>query len=65
MGVDRLRERVVAHLRAHGSLDTPGYKALIGTSRRAAVPLMELFDGEKLTLRSGERRVLRSGQGSP
>lgn len=63
--VDRLRERVVAHLRAHGSLDTPGYKALIGTSRRAAVPLMELFDGEKLTLRSGERRVLRSGQGSP
>ncbi len=61
--VDRLRERVVAHLRAHGSLDTAAYKALIGTSRRAAVPLMELFDEEKVTLRSGERRVLRSGQG--
>ena len=61
--VDRLRERVVAHLRAHGSLDTSGYKALIGTSRRAAVPLMELFDAEKLTLRSGERRLLRPGAG--
>ena len=54
-----LRERVVAHLREHGSLDTPTYKALIGTTRRYAVPLMELFDGERLTLRAGEARVLR------
>ena len=57
--VDALRERLVAHLRAHGAIGTPAYKALIGTSRRTAVPLMELFDEERLTLRTGDRRVLR------
>ena len=48
--------------RAHGELDTPAYKALIGTSRRTAVPLMELFDAERLTVRRGETRVLRRGR---
>jgi len=59
--VDKLREKVVARLREHGRLETPDYKALIGTSRRTAVPLMELFDQEHLTVRSGEARVLRRG----
>jgi len=59
--VDALREQVVARLREQGRLDTPDYKALIGTSRRTAVPLMELFDQEHLTVRSGEGRVLRRG----
>jgi selenocysteine-specific elongation factor len=59
--VDALREEVVAQLRERGRLETPDYKALIGTSRRTAVPLMELFDQEHLTVRSGEARVLRRG----
>jgi selenocysteine-specific elongation factor len=59
--VDALREKVVAQLRERGRLETPDYKALIGTSRRTAVPLMELFDQEHLTVRSGEARVLRRG----
>lgn len=57
--VAALRERVAAHLREHGSLDTSTYKTLIGTSRRTAVPLMELFDEERLTLRRGDLRFLR------
>jgi len=59
--VDALREKVVAHLRAHGALDTSAYKALVGTTRRTAVPLMELFDAEHLTVRRGNARVLRRG----
>ncbi len=59
--VDALREEVVAQLRARGRLETSDYKQLIGTSRRTAVPLMELFDQEHLTVRSGEARVLRRG----
>ncbi len=59
--VDALRERVVAALRVHGGLDTPAYKDLIGTTRKHAVPLMEFFDGERTTLRVGNRRVLRKG----
>ena len=61
VAVDELRERVAAHLRACGSLDTTAYKELIGTSRKYAVPLMELFDNEHLTVRRGEVRVLRRG----
>ena len=58
--VQDLRERVRAHLEREGRLDTPTYKKLIGTTRKHAVPLMELLDGEKLTIRRGELRVLRA-----
>ncbi|MDX1649440.1 MAG: SelB C-terminal domain-containing protein, partial [Myxococcota bacterium] len=57
--VDALREEVRGRLEAEGSLPTAAYKALIGTSRKWAVPLMELFDAEHLTVRRGEARVLR------
>jgi selenocysteine-specific elongation factor len=57
--VDDLRERVVAHLREHQTLETPAYKSMIGTTRKYAVPLMELFDAEHLTMRAGENRILR------
>jgi selenocysteine-specific elongation factor len=59
--VDALRGRVVAYLKQHGAIDTAAYKTLIGTSRRTAMPLMELFDEERLTLRRGEERALRRG----
>ncbi len=55
--VDALEERVRAHFRACDELDTPTYKGLIGTSRRTAVPLMELFDDRHLTRRRGNSRV--------
>jgi selenocysteine-specific elongation factor len=60
--VDALRARVVEHLRAHRELETPAYKTLIGTTRKHAVPLMELFDRERVTLRVGNKRVLRGGR---
>ena len=55
--VDALEARVVQHLREHGEIDTPRYKSLIGTTRRTAVPLMELFDDRQLTRRRGNVRV--------
>ena len=64
VAVDELREKVLAHLSEHGALATAAYKDLIGTSRKWAVPLMELFDGEHLTMRKGEARVLRRRPGS-
>ena len=60
--VDALRERVVAHLKQHGALETPAYKTLIGTTRKHAMPLMELFDQERVTLRVGNKRVLRGAK---
>jgi selenocysteine-specific elongation factor len=61
--VAALRGRVVAHLREAGELDTPSYKRLIGTTRKHAVPLMELLDAQRVTLRRGAVRVLRGGGG--
>jgi selenocysteine-specific elongation factor len=57
--VEALRERMRAHFREHPTLDTPTYKALIGTTRRTAVPLMELLDTQRFTQRRGEVRILR------
>ena len=61
--IKSLREKVVAHFETHDTLDTPSYKALIGTTRRTAVPLMELFDSEHLTVRRGEARRLHRPKG--
>jgi selenocysteine-specific elongation factor len=61
--VEALRERLRAYFRERDTLDTPTYKGLIGTTRRTAVPLMELLDTERFTARRGDVRVLRkSGQ---
>jgi selenocysteine-specific elongation factor len=57
--VEALRERMRAHFREHDTLDTQTYKALIGTTRRTAVPLMELLDTERFTTRRGDVRILR------
>jgi selenocysteine-specific elongation factor len=57
--VAALRDRIAAHFDSHDRLETPDYKALIGTTRRTAVPLMEYFDDIHLTIRSGDARVLR------
>jgi len=60
--VDALRERVIEQLQQHGGIETPAYKTLIGTSRKHAVPLMELFDQQRVTLRVGNKRVLRGAK---
>jgi selenocysteine-specific elongation factor len=53
-----LIERVVAHFESHEELDTQTLKALIGTSRRTAMPLMALLDDLQITRRDGSVRRL-------
>ena len=57
-----LREKLVAHLRSHRAITTQEFKDLVGATRKHVIPLAEYFDREKVTLRVGERRVLR-GEG--
>jgi selenocysteine-specific elongation factor len=54
-----LRGKLHAHLEAHGQISAQEWKALVGSSRKYAIPLAEYFDAEKLTLRVGEVRKLR------
>jgi selenocysteine-specific elongation factor len=57
-----LRGRLVEHLRARREISTQEFKDLVGATRKHVIPLAEYFDREKVTLRVGERRVLR-GEG--
>ena len=60
----RLREKLVAFLRERKSITTQEFKDLVGATRKHVIPLAEHFDEEKVTLRVGEKRVLR-GEGKP
>jgi selenocysteine-specific elongation factor len=57
------RAVAVEKLRAKGSLTMLEFKDLIGTTRKFVVPLCEWLDREHVTIRVGEKRVLR-GQGT-
>ncbi|MDR0477775.1 MAG: selenocysteine-specific translation elongation factor [Desulfobulbaceae bacterium] len=54
-----LTERVVAHIREHGEIDAPAFKELSGLTRKFSIPILEYFDRVKLTIRLGDKRVLR------
>ncbi len=57
-----LRARLVAWAQAHGGITTQEFKELVGATRKHVIPLAEYFDRERVTLRVGERRVLRGGR---
>jgi selenocysteine-specific elongation factor len=53
------REKVIALLRAQKQMTVSQFKDLLGnTSRKFAVPILEYFDGEGVTERRGDVRVL-------
>ena len=54
-----LQERVVALLSKEGEMDAQGFKTLTGISRKYSIPLLEYFDKLKITIRVGDKRVLR------
>ena len=54
-----LRERLLAVLAAHPTIDAQQWKELTGASRKFTIPLAEYFDAEKVTLRVGELRRKR------
>ena len=58
--LDALQERLVALLREQGEITPPQFKELVGQSRKFTIPLAEYFDAQKVTLRIGDLRKLRS-----
>jgi selenocysteine-specific elongation factor len=57
--LDVLREKLVTRLREKGEIIPSEYRELTGLSRKFLIPLLEHFDSEKLTIRVGEKRILR------
>ena len=57
--LDALEQRLIAHLEEHESIDTQTFKRMVGASRKHVIPLAEFFDRKKITIRVGDKRVLR------
>ena len=59
---EALREieaKLAAYLRENKEIGPREAKDLLGVSRKYAIPLLEYFDGQRLTVRVGDRRLLR------
>jgi selenocysteine-specific elongation factor len=56
-----IEDKLVAFLKAKKEIGPADMKDLLGVSRKYAIPLMEYFDGQRVTTRVGDRRVLRGG----
>jgi selenocysteine-specific elongation factor len=54
-----IQDKVVAHLKEKKEIGPADVKDLLGVSRKYAIPLMEYFDSQRVTVRQGERRILR------
>jgi len=54
-----IQESLVAFLAKRGEIAVPEFKEMSGLSRKYTIPLLEHFDAHKVTLRVGDKRILR------
>jgi selenocysteine-specific elongation factor len=57
--VDGLRETLIVLLREKSEIIPTDYRERTTLSRKFLIPLLEYFDSEKVTIRVGDKRVLR------
>jgi len=57
--LDAIRQQLITFLQQHGKIIPSDFRELTGLSRKFMIPLLEHFDNEKLTIRTGDKRVLR------
>jgi selenocysteine-specific elongation factor len=57
--MEGLEQKTIAFLQQNKELTPPQFKEISQVSRKFAIPLLEYFDGKKLTMRIGDKRVLR------
>jgi len=54
-----LQEKLTVYLQEKAEITPPQFRELTGLSRKFMIPLLEYFDQEKITIRVGDKRVLR------
>lgn len=57
--LDAIRQQLITFLQQHAEIVPADFRELTGLSRKFMIPLLEHFDNEKLTIRTGDKRVLR------
>lgn len=62
--IEDCRRRLTERLLAHGSIDAGGFRDMMGTTRKYAIPLLEYWDRQGLTRREGDIRKLKHPPGA-
>lgn len=57
--IEEFKERAAAFLRRHQEMGPSDFKSELNLSRKYLIPLLEYLDQIKLTIRKGDKRVLR------
>ncbi len=57
---EKIKNDTIIFLNENGEITVQSFKELTGLSRKFAVPILELFDKLRITLRIDQKRVLRS-----
>jgi selenocysteine-specific elongation factor len=57
--IEELKNRLIEFLKNTGEIDTPQFKEMTNASRKYTIPLLEYFDITQLTMRVGDKRMLR------
>ena len=60
--IEKFKRRLVDCIKERGEITTPELKKLTGVSRKYTIPLIEYFDKTQLTVRIGDKRILRKRQ---
>jgi selenocysteine-specific elongation factor len=60
--IEDLKVKLVDHIKQKGEITTPELKALTGVSRKYTIPLIEYFDKIQVTVRIGDKRILRKSR---
>ena len=60
--LERLAQKVTDYITREGEIDAPRFKELTGLTRKFSIPLLEYFDKIKLTIRVGDKRLLRKAE---
>jgi selenocysteine-specific elongation factor len=57
--IDALIAKIRETAAADRTIDVSKFKEISGVSRKYAIPLLEYFDAEKITVRAGDKRLIR------
>jgi selenocysteine-specific elongation factor len=60
--LDDLQRKLVDYIKEKKEITTPDLKKLTGVSRKYTIPLIEYFDKIQLTVRVGDKRILRKSK---
>jgi selenocysteine-specific elongation factor len=58
--IDDLKQKAIAYLTATREMTPSDFKSVVDVSRKYMIPLLEYLDEIKLTIRTGDKRILRS-----